>query len=217
VWHRLRVELAPVIAELARAGFDLVQPFPTAEIAREPGLARLADPARPFGLLVANTRALWPRFLAARAADPSLAAAADPVDRYTEHVLGPLAASLGGEVLYSHATYDGVFLPFQRLAVAAGLAALSPTQLVIHPEVGPWLALRAAILSPGAPPPRAAPVSLPCTCASTCHAAFAHACAHPADWRAWVAVRDACPVGRSYRYSEDQLAYHYSKDHQYLR
>lgn len=169
-----------------------------------------------MGLLVGNTRALWPRFLVARADDPALAAAADPIDRYTERVIEPLAAALGGHALYAHATYDGVYLPFQRLAVAAGLAALSPTQLVIHREVGPWLALRAMIVCPGMPPPRAPLPTLPCACTSACHAAFAQACAHPEDWRGWVAVRDACPIGRAYRYSDDQLAYHYSKDPGYL-
>jgi cyanocobalamin reductase (cyanide-eliminating) / alkylcobalamin dealkylase len=30
-------------------------------------------------------------------------------------------------------------------------------------------------------------------------------------WRAWLAVRDACPVGREHRYGDDQIAYHYAK------
>jgi hypothetical protein len=31
-------------------------------------------------------------------------------------------------------------------------------------------------------------------------------------WRAWVAVRDACPVGRASRYGDEQIRYHYAKD-----
>jgi methylmalonic aciduria homocystinuria type C protein len=34
---------------------------------------------------------------------------------------------------------------------------------------------------------------------------------HAADW---IAVRDACPVGRDFRYGEDQLAYHYRAERQ---
>jgi hypothetical protein len=29
-------------------------------------------------------------------------------------------------------------------------------------------------------------------------------------WHAWLAVRDACPVGRAHRYDDDQLRYHYA-------
>ncbi|HTU60663.1 MAG TPA: hypothetical protein VMF89_19560, partial [Polyangiales bacterium] len=28
----------------------------------------------------------------------------------------------------------------------------------------------------------------------------------------WIGIRDACPHGRDYRYSEAQLRYHYAKD-----
>lgn len=33
----------------------------------------------------------------------------------------------------------------------------------------------------------------------------------------WIAVRDACPIGREHRYPEDQLRYHYTKDRSLLR
>lgn len=36
-------------------------------------------------------------------------------------------------------------------------------------------------------------------------------------WRPWLAVRDACPLGREHRYSEQQVAYHYTKDAKWLR
>jgi methylmalonic aciduria homocystinuria type C protein len=31
-------------------------------------------------------------------------------------------------------------------------------------------------------------------------------------WPLWLAVRDACPVGRAHRYCEDQIRYHYAGD-----
>ena len=49
-------------------------------------------------------------------------------------------------MIYAHRRYDGAFVAFQPLAVAAGLGALSEANLVIHPVYGPWFALRAAIV-----------------------------------------------------------------------
>lgn len=193
-----------IVSALAEAGFDVVQPFDAARHG-------FVDPARRLGLLVGNTRALWPKFLAARLADPELAASPDPLERYTEHAIE--RASPDATRWFSHRRYDGRYVPVQQLAVAIGLGALAPTQLVIHPVYGPWLALRAVLLVDGEPPTPAPPVS-PCTCGAPCLAAFEHARAAtgPEAWRAWLAVRDACPVGRAWRYGDDQLAYHYTKN-----
>jgi methylmalonic aciduria homocystinuria type C protein len=175
---------------LAAAGFDIVQPFDGAPI----------DPERRAGILIGNTRALWPVFVANKLPGP------DPLDRYVEQHIEPLVPA-GGRAFYAHRMYDGKFIGFQQLAVAAGLGALSETHLVIHPEYGPWFALRAAIVVEGDPPP-AAQIPRPCRCEAPCRDSLARAVG-TRDWRAWLAVRDACPVGRQHRYSEDQLAYHY--------
>jgi methylmalonic aciduria homocystinuria type C protein len=175
---------------LAAAGFDIVQPFD----------GSLVDPDRRAGVLVGNTRMLWPQFLAHKPPGP------DPLDRYVETMIDPLVPA-GGRVIYAHRQYDGMFIPFQSLAVGAGLGALSETHLVIHPIYGPWFALRAAIVVPGEPPP-CVQIPRPCRCDAACREAMARAVGST-DWRAWLAIRDACPIGRDYRYGEDQLAYHY--------
>ena len=36
-------------------------------------------------------------------------------------------------------------------------------------------------------------------------------------WRAWLAVRDACPLGREHRYPEALIHYVYTKDRAVLR
>ena len=201
--------LAAVAAELATAGFDLLHPFDVRACATETG-AQLEGGA--LGLFIGNTRALWPVFTAARAADPALAAAAHPLELYTERVIDRVANSLAGaRVYYSHRTYDGAFLALQRLAVAAGIGTLSPTNLVIHPVYGPWFALRAVIACAGEPPPRTA-AARACTCDERCGDAYRNALVvdGPGRWRAWLAVRDACTAGRDHRYSEEQIAYHYS-------
>jgi cyanocobalamin reductase (cyanide-eliminating) / alkylcobalamin dealkylase len=206
------------IALLDDAGFDLVHPFDAHAVAREVGVAALVDRERPAGYLVANTRALWPRFLAARRADRELATCEHPIDRYVEQTCERLGDA---RVLFAHRAYGGAFLPFQRIAVAAGFGTLWPSQLVIHPTYGPWFALRAVVLARGEPLTRVLPRA-GCAhedrCAASCTTAFESArdASGPQAWRAWLAVRDACCVGREHRYAEDQLAYHYTKDRELL-
>ena len=181
--------------------FDLAHRFDARRVARELALPRLDAPV---GILVGNTRACWPRFAAALRADSTLRADPEPIDRFTEQ------AFAGQRALFAHRPYDGGFLPFQRIAVAAGLGTLSTSRLVIHPIYGPWFALRAIVLTEGVVVEAAAPTP-PCTCGTPCIDAFARATA-TGRWQDWVAVRDACPVGRAYRYDEPQLRYHYRKD-----
>lgn len=197
--------------------FDIVHPFDAHACAREVGLPQLLDPDRPRGLLIGNTRALWPRLLAARAAAPELQGSADPLDLFTEREVERARARLDGRAFYAHRSYAGAFLPFQRLAAAAGLAALAPTHLLVHPTFGPWFALRAVLLVAGevVSPPR---IEAPCRCDEGCLSAFADAreASGPEAWRAWLAVRDRCPVGRAYRYDDAQIGYHYTKDPRFL-
>ena len=215
------------LARLAAAGFYLAHAFDAGAAAREPGLELLAgepppadddapadpapSPAAParLGLLVGNTRALWPRFVAALAA-PALAADPHPLQRYTEETVD--AAFPGARIYYGHRRYGGAFLPLQRLAVLTGLGALAPSHLVVHPVYGPWFALRAVIVVPGTPPPPSPPIAQPCRCGPACAAALAaaRAAVGPDVWRAWLAVRDACTL-RHHRYSEDQIRYHYTR------
>jgi methylmalonic aciduria homocystinuria type C protein len=111
----------------------------------------------------------------------------------------------------------------QRLAHVAGLAFLTETHMSVHPTYGPWIGLRAVVIV-SVPGPPGSPETLehPCgDCARGCRNAFeralgtlagtpseANARAH---WQAWLACRDACPVGREHRYSEAQIRYHYCR------
>jgi methylmalonic aciduria homocystinuria type C protein len=197
---------------LAGAGFDLVHPFDARAIARELALPALADPARPCGLIVGHTRRFWPHFLELRRRDAALAASRDPIDEHTERTCAQIA---GAAAFYPHRLYDGAFLPFQRIAAAAGFGTLAPSNLLVHPAYGPWFGLRAIVLTAGTPAMLALPRAA-CDCADRCAAAFAHARAR-SDWRAWLAVRDACCIGREHRYSDDQIEYHYTKRLDLLR
>ncbi len=162
-------------------------------------------PPRARGLLLGNTRALWTPFSAALAGG-ALAGLADPLDAYTERAV--TAAFPGARVYFAHRTYGGLYLPFQRLAVATGLGALSPSQLVIHPVVGPWFALRAVVVVPGAAPVRA-PIPRACVCTGACARACA-AATGATTLRPWLAVRDACSLG-AHRYDDAHIAFHYDR------
>lgn len=180
------------LAQVAAAGFDLAHDFDTR------GMREL--PAG-HGVLIGNSRALWPHFEAARRDEP------DPLERYTERTID--AAFAGARIFYAHRKYDGAFIPFQRIAVATGFGALAPSRLVVHPRFGPWFALRAIVVVDGAGPARTPIAHQPCTCEATCAAALDAALANPFDWRAWLAVRDACSL-RAERYDDAQIRYHYT-------
>jgi len=197
------VDALAALGSLASAGFDLAHAFDAAAAAREPGLAVLAGPER-LGILIGNTRALWPRFTDALR-DPALAAERDPLDRYTERAID--AAFPGARIYHGHRRYDGAYVPLQHLAVATGLGALAPSRLVIHPVYGPWFALRAAVVIEGEPPVRL-PIAKPCTCDEACATVLARA-QRSTDWQDWVALRDRCSL-RTWRYSDDQVRYHYA-------
>jgi methylmalonic aciduria homocystinuria type C protein len=101
------------------------------------------------------------------------------------------------------------------------MAWLAPSHMCVHPTFGPWMALRAAIVIDVEGPPPRAPIAPPCDCATGCQAALDRALAARAReslselrerWKLWLAVRDACPVGRAHRYDDDQIRYHYAGD-----
>jgi methylmalonic aciduria homocystinuria type C protein len=232
--------LSDLRATLQPAGLDLVHNFQVgtfnAEVETNYQLPDFGS-TKSLGVLVGNGSALWRPFLRALGEDPGLAENPDPINAYVEQIclraVEPLNLDL--HIRYAHDVGDKL-VPMQRLAHLSGLAHLGPAQLNVHREFGPWLALRAVILFdvPGA---RSKPAPDFCTaCDKPCLVALEYAlaqtenteCADPnyADpdytniknnWQAWVAVRDACPMGQDHRYTEDQIRYHYEKDRNFLR
>ena len=201
-----------MVAVLAAHGLDLVAPFPHGEPPR-------------LALIVGNGRALWPCFLEWLAADPTRADSEHPLETYVEGALARATARLSCSVELAHA--GPPWPPIQRLAERAGLAWLAPSRLAVHPVLGPWLSLRAIVVTE-LPPPPAPAAAPPCpACPAACLPAFerARATLDPADptasmraaWRLWLAVRDACPLGREHRFQEDHVAYGYTNDRNILR
>lgn len=211
----------------AVAGLDLTHAFDVvAYNSQAAPSAKLHDfgRAHALGVLVGNTRKLWPCFKAALAADASLRAQPHPLDHYVMAQLNRLAQAWERpfQLIFSHVTKPAAF-PMQQLARAVGFAALSPSHLSIHPLHGPWLALRAVLVvdvdGPTAP---LSSLERPCDgCSAPCVPALQRALAATAEplgslsiarhAAEWIAVRDACPVGTSSRYDTEQLRYHYEK------
>lgn len=212
-----------VAARLLPHGLDIVHAFPIAAFNdRVERAQHLPDLGRgdALGLLIGNTRALWPPLVAACRADPTLRAGADPVDAYVEQRVRPAIDALAVRSTVRWAHDPPPRLAIQRLADVTGLAPLSAVGLNVHPVYGPWFALRAAVVLDVAGPTDVPIAPRPCPdCARTCGPAFERARAAQQGqlgiaktWPLWLAVRDACPFGRAHRYGEAQIRYHYARD-----
>jgi len=213
-------------AACAESGFDLTCAFGVGRYnAVASPDAQLDDFGRPnrLGILIGNTRKLWPAFTRALENDQELAASENQLDTYVTVQLTRIAREATPhrhQLVFSHVTAPRPF-PIQRLAELVGFAALSPSHLAIHPLHGLWFALRAVLVIDVAGPDKApsAPTR-PCSgCSAPCVPALERAvaasgtpltsgaiAAHAAEW---IAVRDACPVGHESRYGEAQLRWHY--------
>lgn len=212
-------ELTATVADGCRAGgIDLVQPLRVAwynELVDDE--FRLPDFGRAdcLALCIGNTRAMWQPFIDSVQAAGELTA--NPIDDYVTRIIESALApvEVAWEVRYAPEPPPRR-VGLQKLAKASGLADLAPSYLCVHPVFGPWIGLRAAVvLDAAGPAERPEPVERACDCSTGCQPALERALAADGSvedrWKVWVAVRDACPVGREHRYSERQIRYHYTK------
>lgn len=223
--NELRQLLETLGRSAERAGLDLCSAFPVDAYNRSVARAYLLpDLGRqgPVGVLLGNSRAFWPAFLEALRASEKLRESDHPVNTYVAETVRGLVQGLplASEARWAHSSEPGP-VAIQRAARIAGLAHTSPSHLSIHPVHGPWIALRAVlVLDEDWPWAGPAPAPDPCTpCRKPCLPALDRAVAASKDapmakkvsesWRLWLAVRDACPVGRSSRYPDEQCEYHY--------
>jgi methylmalonic aciduria homocystinuria type C protein len=215
---------------VAPCGLDLVHAFDAARynqhITEHATLSPLPlhGRQRALGVLIGNTRALWLPFVEAYRASRRLRESQSPLELYLTETLQRCVDHLQirSEVRFAHEGPPRL-VSMLHLAEASGFAHTGPVNLGIHHEHGPWFALRAVLVA-DADPPRKTPegaMDLCSGCPAPCRAAMDRALAHQrlqarsdiaSNWQMWVAVRDACPVGRGSRYSEDQIRYHYTKD-----
>jgi len=157
--------------------------------------AALRPDARRAIVVASGGRALWDALTRA----PELGAVADPLDAYTRRVTAAAASELepGAAVLYAHERRGGLYADFVELGRLAGLGAPSRLHLLLHPIYGPWMSLRAVVLT-SLEGQTGAPLAFdPCRdCPAPCTAAASHERA-----------RRACLVGPDHRYGEAALAH----------
>lgn len=153
--------------------------------------------------------------------------AADPLDRYSERVIGALSRRLGARALFPH--QGPPWPPFQRWAARGQSVSPSPLGVLIHPTHGLWHAYRGALLFAihldGVSPQH--PVAAPCEtcdarpCLDACPvgafspdgfdgAACAAHLASPEQvcLERGCLARGACPVAPGARYGAVQMQFH---------
>lgn len=212
-------------AVLAEAGWNLRGVIPISRYDE-----RVAAPWRSDALLPAarcavvlgsGGRALGSAFRRS----PECVAASDPLDAFCERMAALAAGALGGRAVLAHRSQDGVFADLVALGAEAGLGVPSRLAMLVHPVYGPWLSIRAAILTPRQLATTAALVRFdPCTgcpapCADACHGGAVPpegfqiercaatrgrepACASRCD------ARRACVLGRDHVYAPETEAHH---------
>jgi hypothetical protein len=166
-----------------------------------------------------------------------LPAHAHPFDAFMRERIERADALLTGPRRWFRCAADAeVHLDFRTLGWMAGLGHPSRLGLLLHPEHGPWIALRAAVALPERPDglTTASETQPPCIacvarhgdagppCARACPGgAFARgtwdvdACATfhvtSTGCSATCHARLACPVGVQSRYPDEAIAYHYDR------
>jgi hypothetical protein len=231
-----------LIGELGRAlapfGLNLIGvATPAAYDALVPASHRLprCEATRSLVVIGNGGGAFWAAYRAHVEAHPGHADRAHPLDDFTTAVVEaqvvPVMERLGitGALHLPHRETTPP-VSFVHLAEAAGLGRRSLLGVLVHPEYGPWMALRAALfvdVALSAPRPAAGFDPCPSCAARPCITACpADAVSHPAGWDVPRCVgfrvdradanpcvdrcsaRVACVYGRAHRYPDDALAHH---------
>lgn len=234
------------LRRLNDAGLDLLRPFLIDDECSKLFPFERFGRERNLGLLVGNTRALWQPFTDWYGQQhPTPSHPIDTyVQRQLEacrQAVKPLTTRLYLSHQMDFPLADGTRgpVPMVRLAAQVGLTGVSPVHLAVHPTYGLWISLRAvfsfdADWTDGArhdvaakdettdAPERHAPCE---RCQAPCVDALSQAQQtltrtgriDAQNWRAWLGIREVCPVGGQWAYPEKQSEYHYTHNQRLLR
>lgn len=156
-------------------------------------------------------------------------AVANSLDRWTKHLITPIASELNATALYPFLDGYDQYWPFQQWATAATGFQQSPLGLLIDPEFGLWHAFRAVLVfDESIEIPEITPSQYPCDtcvdkpCLTTCpvgaisvgrfdaNICIDHVLSEPdkiCSSKGCIA-RNSCPVGQEHAYSSEQQAFH---------
>jgi hypothetical protein len=166
------------------------------------------------GLVVVGSAGprLWRELRASLDPEPSRWGEPHPLDGFVRGILARADAALAGAGVPSR-RFEAAFhaeprLAFVALAQLVGLGFPGPFGMLIHPEHGPWWALRGAFLVD-------AEVEAPLThrppcegCPAPCVGGWANA---GGMVQATAEARGRCVVGVASRYDDAQIAYHHDR------
>jgi hypothetical protein len=207
-----------LLGAMAASRYDGLVPAAWRSLALLPG-------ARSALVVASGGRALF----AAYRASPEAALAADPLDAYTRRVVEAAADRLGGRsrALFAFERRGGAYADFVALGQAAGLGAPGRLGLLLHPEFGPWVSIRAVLLTDRTlaatgPIPGFAPCTgCPAPCVSACRggavasgsgrfdvAACRGTRAVEPACRLRCDARHACVIGADHAYDAEAEAHH---------
>lgn len=119
---------------------------------------------------------------------------AHPLARWVARRLTPLRRELGARLILPDT--GPPFAPFLRWATRAEAVFPGPSGPLIHPRFGPWHAYRAVLAVPRR---LMLPARLPAT--APCRHCATRPCLSAKG-------RNACPIGRGYRYNAAQAQFH---------
>ncbi len=226
-------ELARLRSALAESGLNVLGVADVAEydsaVPRELRSDELAPNARAIIVVGSGGPLLWEAFIAALRAEPKrLSGEAHPLDAFVEREVIEADAVLGSlerRWFFAAATAKPS-LDFRLLGQLAGLGSRSRLGLLLNPEYGPWLGLRAACFVNASlkPSPRAR--ELCAACAAPCVVSCAGDAMTTGIFNLTACVRfhqvsdacertchtrAACPIGAQHRYSAEEITYHYHR------
>lgn len=226
LWDRLAPHGLNVIGAAEVARYDAVVPPRHAVGSRAPD-------ARTLVVIGSGGAAFWEAFRRHRERETSAACPPDALDGFTRAVVRDAVESpgldLGGPPRVAFPFEDQpLALSFMHLAECAGLGRRSLLGVLVHPQFGPWMALRAALLLPFVvEAPRPADGFDPCPgcverpCIAACPAGAvgrdgwdvprcaAHRLSASGDGcDAGCHARIACVLAPEHRYPPEALAFH---------
>ncbi len=224
--------VATLATRLAPAGLNLVGTVDVADydaaVPPQHALSALIPSARSAVVVGNGGGAFWSAYRRHCAEHPGYDALPNPLDAFTrvvvEAAMGPLGATAQAIFPFDYARRPVSFLALGELA---GLGRRSVLGVLVHPEYGPWMALRAAVLLPErVVAPRPADGFDPCpTCVErACMPACPAGAVGAGGWDIprCAAHRDRiddpcaprcharwdCVLGRAHRYPLDEVGYH---------
>ncbi|WP_300033928.1 ferredoxin [uncultured Roseobacter sp.] len=173
-------------------------------------------------MLGPSAPAFWPAFSTSSEAQDGLP---DPMDRWSERVIGGWAQQIGARALYP---FGGPpWLPFFTWARRTGRIHASPIMLLVHDQAGLFVSFRGALALPWAVDLPAAPPSpcLSCSdqpCRTACPVDAFDGSSYDVDrCKSWLRessgldcmtsgcrARRVCPVSQNHPRQAEQSAYH---------